>query len=105
MSFEYEERDTDSPVVRTVWRTRSESDGVYTACADGCWDLLVVKQGAATNVLLAGPSSKANPIRYVEGSEYLGIRFRRRPRGRLQRPAADLVALSFPYKTRGTGAF
>jgi AraC-like DNA-binding protein len=76
MSFVYEEREADSPVVRTVWRTRSESDGVYTASADGCWDLLVVKQGRTASVLLAGPSSRATPIPYVAGSEYLGIRLR-----------------------------
>ncbi len=75
MSFVYEERAPDSPLVRTIWHTRSESDGVYTAAADGCWDLLLIKQDATTNVWLAGPTSRATPIQYVEGSEYFAIRF------------------------------
>jgi Helix-turn-helix domain len=75
MSFVYEERATDSPLVRTIWHTRSESDGVYTASADECWDLLLIKQDAITNVLLAGPMLRATPIPYVEGSEYFAIRF------------------------------
>lgn len=75
MSFVYEERASDSPFVQTIWHTRSESDGIYLAAADGCWDLLVVKQDATTNVLLAGPTSQATPIPYVKGSEYLAIRF------------------------------
>jgi AraC-like DNA-binding protein len=75
MSFVKEERASDSPFVRTIWHTRSESDGLYLAAADGCWDLLLIKQDEATNVFLAGPTSRATPIPYVEGSEYFAIRF------------------------------
>jgi hypothetical protein len=90
MSLVYDERGADSPLVRTVWRTRNESDGVYMASADGSWDLLVVKQDTITDVLLAGPSSRARPIPYVAGSEYLGIRF---PLGIFPRdvPASQLL--------------
>jgi AraC-like DNA-binding protein len=76
MSFVYEERPTDSPFVETIWRTQSESDGCYMNLADGCWDLLLIKQAAVTQVFLAGPMTKASPILYKEGSQYMAIRFK-----------------------------
>jgi len=76
MSFSYEERLVDSPFVRTIWRTRSESNDCYTAFADGSWDIILIKHDTTTKVLLGGPMSRATPIPYIEGSEYLGIRFK-----------------------------
>jgi AraC-like DNA-binding protein len=76
MSFVYEERSCDSPFVETVWRTQSESDGSYMNLADGCWDLLLIKEDAATRVSLCGPMTKAAPVLYKEGSQYMGIRFK-----------------------------
>lgn len=76
MSFVYEERPSDSPFVETIWRTQSESRGCYMNLADGCWDLLLIKQAAVTQVFLAGPMTKASPILYKEGSQYMAIRFK-----------------------------
>jgi len=76
MSFIYEERPSDSPFVQTIWRTQSESDGCYINLADGCWDILLIKQAAETRVSLCGPMTKATPILYKAGSEYMGIRFK-----------------------------
>jgi Helix-turn-helix domain len=75
MGYVYEDRLSDSPFVRTIWRTRSESNDCYTAFADGSWDIILIKRDAVTSVLLGGPMSRATPIPYVAGSEYLGIRF------------------------------
>src|SRR5262245_14532306 len=76
MSFVYEERPSDSPFVETIWRTQSESDGCYMNLADGCWDLLLIKQAAVTQLFLAGPTTKASPVLYKEGSQYMAIRFK-----------------------------
>jgi len=75
MSFVYEERASDSPFVRTIWRTRSHSDGTYIAAADGCWDLLFITHNETTNVKLCGPMSHATPVPYVQGVETFAIRF------------------------------
>jgi Helix-turn-helix domain len=75
MSFMYEDRLSGSPLVRTIWRTQSESNGTYTAVADGSWDLLVIRQEGEVRVCIAGPATKAAPIVYKQGMEYLGIRF------------------------------
>lgn len=76
MSFIYEERPSDSSFVQTIWRTQSESDGCHLTPADGCWDILLIKQAAETRVSLCGPMTKATPILYKAGSEYMGIRFK-----------------------------
>jgi AraC-like DNA-binding protein len=75
MTSTHEERECDSPLVRSVWRHSRDSDGVYTAAADGSWDLLFVRRDENTTVLLAGPTSLATAVTYVKGSEYFGIRF------------------------------
>lgn len=75
MSFSYEDRLSDSPYIRTIWRTQTDGGGCYMAAADESWDLLVVRQGGEARVEYAGPATRAAPIIYTQGSEYLGIRF------------------------------
>ena len=75
MSFVYEERLPDHPFVRTIWHTQSESDGCFVSPADGSWDLLVIRQAGEARICVAGPATKAAPIVYKQGMEYLGIRF------------------------------
>ena len=75
MSVIYEDRPSDSPFIHTVWRTESISDGCDMVAADGCWDILVIRNGVETRVTVAGPSTQAKPIPHFEGESYLGIRF------------------------------
>ncbi|MBC7814708.1 MAG: AraC family transcriptional regulator [Burkholderiales bacterium] len=76
MSVIYEDRPSDSPYVQTVWRTETISDGYEMVAADGCWDILVIKQAGDVRLCLAGPTTEAVPITHEEGSSYLGIRFK-----------------------------
>jgi AraC-like DNA-binding protein len=76
MSFTYEERLPDSPFVETIWRTRAESDGRDTAAADGRWEIIVIRQSGRLRLSVSGPMTKAAPVSYTEGDEYLGIRFK-----------------------------
>jgi AraC-like DNA-binding protein len=76
MSFLKEERLSDSPFVQNVWHTWTESDGCYTASADGSWDLLISRHGATTSVLLCGPTTQAAPVYYSEDVECIGIQFK-----------------------------
>lgn len=75
MSYSYEDRLSDSPYVRTIWHTYSESHGCYMAAADESWDMLVIKQKGKARLVIAGPATKSAPIIYEAGMEYLGIRF------------------------------
>jgi len=76
MSSTYEERLSDSPFVETIWRTRAESDGRDTAAADGRWEIIVMRQSGGIRLSVWGPMTKAAPVSYTEGDEYLGIRFK-----------------------------
>jgi Helix-turn-helix domain len=77
MSFIYEEKQSSSPYVDVVWRTEDQTDGVYIASADACWDMIFIKnKEGATKVLLSGPSSQTTQVPYSAGNKNFGIRFK-----------------------------
>jgi len=76
MSFTYEEKSSASPYVDVVWRTEDQTDGVYIASADACWDMIFIRNKAGkTKVLLSGPSSKTTQVPYSAGNKNFGVRF------------------------------
>jgi hypothetical protein len=75
MSFDYEDKESHSRFVDLVWKTHDTSDGTYLAAADACWDLIFIRSGDTTTVLLSGPSSKITPVHYKAGNRNFGIRF------------------------------
>lgn len=77
MSFTYEEKQSSLPYVDVVWRTEDQTDGVYVASADACWDMIFIKsyEGEST-VLLSGPSSEITLVPYSTGNKNFGIRFK-----------------------------
>ena len=74
MTFEYEDKASSSRFVDIVWRTHDTSDGTYLAAADACWDMIFIRSGDATRVLLSGPSSVTTPVPYRAGTRNVGIR-------------------------------
>ena len=77
MSFTYEEKRSSSPHVDIVWRTEDQTDGVYVASADACWDMVFIQNSAGkTKVLLSGPSSKTTQVPYSAGNKNFGVRFK-----------------------------
>jgi AraC-like DNA-binding protein len=77
MSFTYEEKQSSSPYVDVVWRTEDQTDGVYIASADACWDMVFIKSyEGKRNVLLSGPSSNVTFVPYSAGNKNFGIRFK-----------------------------
>ena len=78
MSFRYEERRSASPFVDVIWRTIDESDGVYLAAADACYDMIFTTMpDAAARVLLSGPATHPTDVPYRAGNRSVGIRFTR----------------------------
>lgn len=75
MSFDYEEKPSNSRFVDVFWRTFDTSDGTYLAAADACWDMIFIRSADATRVLLSGPSSETTPVPYKAGNRNVGIRF------------------------------
>ena len=77
MSFTYEEKQSPSPYVDVVWRTEDQTDGVYVASADACWDMIFIKSDQeGPKVLLSGPSSEVTLVPYLAGNKNFGIRFK-----------------------------
>jgi len=78
MSFRYEERRSASPFVDVIWHTVDESDGVYLAAADACYDMIFTTMpDAAARVLLSGPATRPTEVPYEAGNRSVGIRFTR----------------------------
>ena len=75
MTFAYEDKPSSSRFVDIIWRTHDTSDGTYLAAADACWDMIFIRSGDATRVLLSGPSSMITPVPYRAGNRNVGIRF------------------------------
>jgi len=75
MAVLYEERTPDSPLVRTIWRTRAERDGCDIVTADSSWDMMLVRRADETTLTVWGPTTHAKPIPHLQGDECLGIRF------------------------------
>ena len=76
MSFQYHEYVSTSPLVKSIWHTKSDADGVYLAAPDGCWDIIIFRQKDQTKVIVCGQGMQAAPVPYAAGSETLGISLR-----------------------------
>jgi hypothetical protein len=78
MGFRYEERRSASPFVDVIWHTIDESDGIYLAAADACYDMIFTTMpDASARVLLSGPASRPTELPYQAGNRSVGIRFTR----------------------------
>jgi hypothetical protein len=77
MSFTYESKQSSSPYVEVVWHTKDQTDGVYVASADACWDMIFIKnKEGKSKVLLCGPCFKTTLVPYSAGNKNFGIQFK-----------------------------
>ena len=77
MSFTYESKQSSSPYVEVVWHTEDETDGVYVASADACWDMIFIKnKEGKSKVLLSGPCFNTTLVPYSAGNKNFGIQFK-----------------------------
>jgi hypothetical protein len=77
MAFTYEAKRSTSPYVDVVWRTEDQTDGVYVASADACWDIICIKNSEGqSKVLLCGPSFHTTLVPYSAGNQNFGIQFK-----------------------------
>lgn len=77
MRFTIEERPSDSPFVKTIWRTHSERTGTFLSQAASHWEMVVTRHEGRTTFTVRGPETQATPIdvQWTDG-EFLGIVFR-----------------------------
>jgi hypothetical protein len=77
MSFTYESKQSSSPYVEVVWHTEDQTDGVYVASADACWDMIFIKnKEGKSKVLLCGPCFNTTLVPYSAGNKNFGIQFK-----------------------------
>jgi hypothetical protein len=74
--FRFDQRATDSPFVRTVWRTRSEPVETFASVAVSHWEMVVTRQGGKTSLTLNGPETRATTAPIPQDAEFFGIQFR-----------------------------
>jgi hypothetical protein len=74
--IERDERAGDSPLVERVTHARFVGDGGDVTTPDGCWDLVVMRVGGATQVLQTGVITRPVRLGFGPGDEYLCISFK-----------------------------
>jgi AraC-like DNA-binding protein len=77
MTFLFEDRPSDSSLVKTIWRAQSEDAGSFISIAATHWEMVVTRYGGKTTITVRGPETKATSLHYQRtGVEWLGIRFK-----------------------------
>jgi len=76
MSFVFEERPSDSPLVESIWRTESQQAGSFISSANVHCGIVLSKYNGKTTVTVRGPETKATPAAFPADVEFLGIVFK-----------------------------
>lgn len=76
MTFTFEEKLSDSPLVGRVWRTQSDEVGSFTSQAVSNWEIVVWTYEGQTNVTLRGPETRATVADTPADAEFFGIQFK-----------------------------
>jgi hypothetical protein len=77
MAFTYQAKRSSSPYVEVVWRTEDQTDGVYIASADACWDMIFIRnKEGKSKVSLCGPCFRTTRVPYSAGNQNFGIQFK-----------------------------
>lgn len=76
MLLEFDHRESDSPYVERIWRSRSLSGGSFLSMAEGNIELVVTRLTGFAAVTLRGPVTQGSFIAVPPKGEWLAIRFR-----------------------------
>lgn len=79
MSFNFQERFSDSPLVERIWRTRSEGLGgsSFISQAVSHWEMVVTRHNnGPTTLTVRGPETLATTAPIPVEAEFIGIRFK-----------------------------
>lgn len=75
MLIEFDDRESDSPYIERVWRSRSRSGGMFLSMADSNIELVVSHLPGSITVTLRGPVSRASSVDCPPHGRWLAIRF------------------------------
>jgi len=76
MLIEFDDRESDSPYIERVWRSRSRNGGTFLSMADSNIELVISRLPGSTAVTLRGPVSRASNVDCPPDGRWLAIRFR-----------------------------
>lgn len=76
MIYDFASRKSDSPLVHSVWRTRSERGGTFISTAAGQWEMVVTRQRGQLTLSLRGPETQASHAPVPEDAEFFGMIFK-----------------------------
>jgi len=75
MTWDFEARTSDSPLVDQIWRTYSESAGSFVSTAEVQSGIVIMKHEGKLSITFRGPETRASVAEYPAGAEWLGINF------------------------------
>lgn len=76
MSLVMDEIRSTSPLVETIWTSRSEQVTPFMSQAINHWEIVIWTFEGKTHVTVRGPETKASPAASHAGAEYFGIQFK-----------------------------
>jgi AraC-like DNA-binding protein len=76
MTFDFDIRSSDSPLVKSIWRSRSEGSGSFISTAVSLWEMVVTRQRDQLTLSVRGPETIASPALVPEDAEFFGILFK-----------------------------
>ena len=74
--IQFDDRESDSPYVERVWRSRSRHGGSFLSMAESNIELVVARLPGFQAVILRGPVSQGSLVACPPNGEWLAIRFR-----------------------------
>ncbi|WP_114559853.1 helix-turn-helix domain-containing protein [Desertihabitans aurantiacus] len=70
----YEQRSSEHPFVRLVWRAGGQTDGEFTDAANECWGLAFTRhRDGRVGAELIGPTASARRLDWRAGESYWGV--------------------------------
>jgi len=76
MDLTCDERESDSPYVQRIWRSRSEQAGDFLSIAESHWEMVVTRYQGQTTLTMRGPETRATSAHCPAGGDWIGIQFR-----------------------------
>jgi AraC-like DNA-binding protein len=74
MMLLFEDRESDSPLIERVWRSRSERAGTFLSIAEPHCELAVTRHRGRTWMTVRGPETRPTPCHCPADAEWIGIR-------------------------------
>lgn len=76
MEFVFNERQPDSPLVDTFWRTQTEQVSTFTSAAVSHSELVITRDQGMTTLTVRGPETRATPATGPADAEFVGVQLK-----------------------------